>query len=125
MKNKIEDLLNDYYKFLKEKTVLIENVGTGWHTISTPFIGLYNDAVELYCQMNNEKIILSDDGKTFHDLELSGIIISRSPKRKEILDRIVLNYGVTINSNNEIRTEATEKNFAQKKHNMLTAISEI
>lgn len=125
MKNKIEELLNNYHNFLKEKTILIENTNTGWHTISTPFVGLFNDTIELYCQMRDDKIILSDDGQTFHNLELSGIIIARSPKRKDILDRIALNYGVNINAENEIVTEANERNFAQKKHNMLSAISEI
>jgi hypothetical protein len=125
MKNKIEELLNNYHKFLKEKTVLIENTTTGWFTINTPFVGLFNDTIELYCQMKNDKILLSDDGQTFHNLELSGIIIARSPKRKELLDRIALNYGVIINSDNEITSEANEKNFAQKKHNILAAISEI
>jgi hypothetical protein len=79
--------------------------------------------VDIFAKKEGNKIILSDDGNTLRDLELSGLEISRSPKRKEILDRILINYGVRI-SNNELITDATEKDFPQKKLNLISAISE-
>lgn len=113
----------DYYTFLKEKTVVTPNDGSGWIEISTPFIGLFNDTVDIYAKKEGSKIILSDDGNTLRDLELSGLEISRSPKRKEMLNRILINYGVRI-SNDELTTEATERDFPQKKLNLISAISE-
>lgn len=121
--NWINILLDDYYSFLKEKTIVTAGNSSGWIEISTPFIGLFNDTVDIYAKKDGNKIILSDDGNTLRDLELSGLEISRSPKRKEILDRILNNYGVKIN-NEELTTVATDKDFPQKKLNLISAISE-
>mgnify|MGYP006426632181 CR=1 FL=1 len=121
--NWINTLMNDYYSFLKEKTLVSTSNSSDWFEISTPFIGLFNDTVDLYAKKEGDKIILSDDGNTLRDLELSGLEISRSPKRKEILDRILINYGVHIN-NGELITQATERDFPQKKLNLISAISE-
>jgi len=84
---------------------------------------LFNDSVDIYAKKNDGKIILSDDGNTLRDLELSGLEISRSPKRKEILERILINYGVRL-IDNELITEATKRDFSQKKLNLISAISE-
>jgi len=119
----INNLMNDYYAFLKEKTLVTANNSSDWVEISTPFIGLFNDTVDIYAKKQGNRIILSDDGNTLRDLELSGLEISRSPKRKEILDRILINYGVKINDD-ELTVEATEKDFPQKKLNLISAISE-
>ncbi len=121
--NWINTLMDNYYTFLKEKTLVTASSSTDWVEISTPFVGLFNDTVDIYAKREGNKIILSDDGNTLRDLELSGLEISRSPKRKEILDRILINYGVRIN-NEELTTEATERDFPQKKLNLISAISE-
>ncbi len=121
--NWINNLMNDYYAFLKEKTIISSSNSSDWVEISTPFVGLFNDTVDIYAKKDGNKIILSDDGNTLRDLELSGLEISRSPKRKEIIDRILINYGVRIN-NEELITEATERDFPQKKLNLISAISE-
>lgn len=121
--NWINSLMNDYYAFLKEKTLVTASDSSDWVEISTPFVGLFNDTVDIYAKKEGNRIILSDDGNTLRNLELSGLEISRSPKRKEILDRILLNYGVRI-SNDELTTEATERDFPQKKLNLIAAISE-
>jgi len=121
--NWINTLMDDYYAFLKEKTLVTASNSNDWIEISTPFVGLFNDTVDIYAKKEGNKIILSDDGNTLRDLELSGLEITRSPKRKEILDRILINYGVQMN-NEELITEANEKDFPQKKLNLISAISE-
>ncbi|SMO49564.1 protein of unknown function DUF1829 [Saccharicrinis carchari] len=115
--------MDDYYSFLKEKTLVTTSNSSDWIEISTPFVGLFNDTVDIYAKKEGNRIILSDDGNTFRDLELSGLEISRSPKRKEILDRILINYGVRVN-NEELITEATERDFPQKKLHLISAILE-
>lgn len=121
--NWITPLLDDYYAFLKEKTLVTQSNASEWVEISTPFTGLFNDTVDIYAKQVGNKILLSDDGNTLRNLLLSGMEISRSPKRKEILEQVLMNYGVRI-SNNELVTDATEKDFSQKKLNLISAISE-
>ena len=120
----IDKYLEEYFKFLKDKTVVTELPAGSWVEISTPFTDVFNDSIDIYAKRSNGKVILSDDGHTLKNLELSGIEISRSAKRKEILDRILLNYGIKLDEKNELITEATENNFPQKKLNLLSAISE-
>ncbi|MCK6462821.1 MAG: DUF1828 domain-containing protein [Candidatus Pacebacteria bacterium] len=119
----IDEVLNDYYKFLKQKTV-VQEIGTSeWVEISTPFMDVFNDTIDIYAKKSNGKIILSDDGKTIQNLKLSGVEIFRSQHRKALLERIFLTYGVRL-ENNELIVEATEATFPQKKLNLLAAISE-
>jgi hypothetical protein len=124
MTNWVDEIIENYYNFLKSKTIAITNTGSDWAVISTPFIGLFNDTLEIYVKKENGKIILSDDGVTLKNLELVGSAISRSPKRKELLERVLLTYGIQW-LNDELIVEATENNFPQKKHNLISAIAEI
>lgn len=119
----INELMDNYYSFLREKTVITESPNSNWIEISTPFTGLFNDTLDIFAKKDGQKIILSDDGNTMRNLELSGMEITRSPKRKQLLDSILNNYDIKI-IGEEFLTEATEKDFAQKKLNLLSAISE-
>jgi hypothetical protein len=120
----IDKLIDDYYKFLKDRTAIITDTGTDWAAISTPYMGAFNDNIELYAKKSQGKILLSDDGVTLKNLDLQGVSINHSPKRKELLDKLLLTYGITY-TNDELMVEATEATFAQKKHNLIMAISEV
>ena len=122
--NWIEDSINQYYDWLKTKTYTKEDEQSGWFAVTTPFLGLFNDPIEIYMKMEDDTILMSDDGITIKNLELAGASITRSPKRKEWLDFILLNYGVTID-NGELFVKAKQADFSQKKHNLICAISEI
>lgn len=121
----IESLINDYYTFLKEKTVIQSDGLSGWIQISTPMLDVYNDSIDLYAKQQNGNILLSDDGQTLRNLDLNGVSLSRSHKRKQLIKQILLNYGVHWNNeSNELLIEANEKNFPQRKLNLLSAIVE-
>jgi hypothetical protein len=122
--NWIDERIEDYCNWLRKKTFAAKDDSTEWHVITTPFLGLFNDNIEIYAKKDNEKIILSDDGVTFSNLELAGVPVTRSSKRKEWLDMILLNYGVMCD-NEELKIVGYEKDFPQKKHNLVCAISEI
>ena len=122
--NWIDKSISEYYNWLREKTIVREDEQTKWYSITTPFLCLFNDNIEIYAKLDNGKLILSEDGMTLANLALTGAPVLRSPKRKEWLDMVVLNYGITIN-NNELQAIGTEKDFNQKKHNLICAISEI
>lgn len=119
----IDKLINDYYKFLRDRTAIITDTGTDWAAISTPFTGAFNDHLEIYIKKSRDKIFLSDDGMTLKNLDLQGVPVSSSPKRKEILEKLLLTYGIKCDDD-EFIVEATEANFAQKKHNLIMAITE-
>ena len=121
--NWLETIMNDYFRFLKDKTVVTRSEGNDWVEISTPFTGLFNDTLDVYAKREGEQIVLSDDGITLRNLELSGLSITRSPKRKVLFDRILANHGISHEGDELIvRTDAAR--FAQRKLDMITAMSE-
>lgn len=120
----IDEMIDGYYQWLRKNTTTEEG-RNGWHCIDTPFMGAFNDSIEIYIQKKEDLILLSDDGETLNNLELQGVNIQGSKKRREIIDDILLNYGVKKKENSELILEANEKSFPQKKHNLLTAILEI
>lgn len=117
-------LIDEYYTWLKHKTFIIQDQKTDWVAIQTPFIGLFNDTIEMYAQKRGDRITLSDNGETFHNLDLIGASLNRLGERRAIAERILLNYGVQL-QDDELTTETTEQTFSQKKHNFLSAIMEL
>jgi len=124
MNNWFEESIAQYYNWLKEKTFTKSGEQSEWIAVSTPFIGLFNDPIEIYMKMQGDTILLSDDGATLRNLDLAGASVTRSPKRKEWLDYILMNYGVSL-QNDELCVCAKQADFPQKKHNLICAISEI
>lgn len=122
--NWIDNSIQDYYNWLKDNTIVHKDERTGWTSISTPFIGLFNDSIEIYAKLEHGKLVLSDDGLTLNNLELAGSPVARSTKRKEWMEMVLLNYGVSLRDN-ELQITGSEKDFPQKKHNLICAISEI
>ena len=123
--NWLEDCISQYYKWLRDNTSYRTDDQTGWSSITTPFMGAFNDPIDIYVkQFGEDKVLLSDDGVTLENLELMGVNVSRSPRRKEWLNYILANYGIKL-EDNELISEARMAEFAQKKHNMICAISEI
>lgn len=121
--NWINPLIEEYYKWVKSRTLVTPDRQTGWFTISTPFIGIFNDTLEIYAQKYDDKIVLSDNGETIGNLELLGVKL-RKGERKDIAERILINYGINL-KNNELIIETNEQNFPQKKHNFISAMIEL
>lgn len=120
----IEDRITDYHKWLRERIKIRTDETTGWSVISTPFLGAYNDPIEIYIRQIGDNIELSDDGVTLDNLIQLGVNPNRSPKHKEWIGYILRNYGVTLDGN-ELRTFATIENFPQKKHSLICTMLEI
>lgn len=122
--NWVNTHVDQYYNWLREKTHISEGTSTDWFLINTPFIGAFNDTIEIYAQRDGSHLVLSDNGDTMSNLELQGLHIQGSKKRKNLLNTILLNYGVKSN-NDELIIESNLDNFSQAKHNFISAITEI
>ena len=113
--------MDNYYNWLREKTFIQKDSNTDWHLINTPFVGAFNDTIEIYAQKNGNHLKLSDNGETMSNLELQGLHIQGSKRRRAILDTILLNYGVraendelTILVNGAEEGSSIDKEEAQK-----------
>ena len=90
----VNKYVKEYYDWLKEKTFIQEDSNNDWAVINTPFIGAFNDGIDIYAKIFGDKVRLSDNGETFNNLELLGVNIQGSKNRRSILDSILLNYGL-------------------------------
>lgn len=124
--NWLNEGVNEYYEWLKKRTFVQRDANTGWSVVSTPFVGLFNDTIDLFVKLLPDgMVILSDDGNTLGNLDLLGVNFKSSSGRKEILERIKLNYGVSVANDGEITKTVVKADFAQGKHDMLRAMLEL
>ncbi len=120
----MEALINSYVDWIK-KGLSHREVGNGWHEIVTPFLNHKNDMIELYLKLKPDgDIIISDGGNTINELNLSGLNLNRSPKRKEELNSIIRSFGINLknNASDELFVTADKKNFPAVKHRIIQAI---
>lgn len=111
-------LVGDYGSWLKER-FQTQLVGE-YAVISTPFLDPHNDEIELYVRRDGNGLILTDGGNTLSDLEDSGLEIS-TEKRKAHIQEILNGFGVA-NEGQELLVRTSEKDFPQRKHNLLQAL---
>jgi hypothetical protein len=114
-----EELVGSYHSWLQSN--LTCGQVNGAFEMTTPFRDNHNDRIQIYVIPDQDKLLLTDDGYTINDLELSGIEIS-TKKRQEIFDSIIRSYGVTLDSDDALTIIANRSNFPQKVHDLIQAI---
>lgn len=117
----IKELEEDYFKWLKDKTTL-KNIGE-WNEITTPFLDIHNDYLQIYAKISQDKITLNDSGFILNDLDLCGCSID-SKRRKDLLDVTLNGFGVK-NENGVLTVEASQETYALKKHSLLQAMMQV
>lgn len=118
MKSEIQVLLDKYWEWLKDKTVL-RDIGD-WTEITTPYLDRHNDCVQIYARKETAGFTLTDDGYTVIDLEQSGCGLE-SPKRQQLLKTTLNGFGVQLHDK-AIQVHASSDNFALRKHNLIQAM---
>ena len=118
----MRDLVDNYFKWLKDKTVLSEV--KDWTSISVPFLDIHNDYLQIYAKKEGNKIIMTDDSYILSDLETSGCAID-SKKRKELLNIALNSFGIKKDENDALIVEATESDFSFKKHCLIQGMMSI
>lgn len=120
----INDKIDEYCRWLRGNMDAKQDLGTGWYVLSTPFIGLFNDHIQVYVRRTDSGILLSDDGETLDNLSMAGVDFNRSERRRRFLDQILNTYGVS-KEGTELFVKSSEKEFPFKKHALVTAIMNI
>lgn len=118
MIDEIQNLLDKYLVWLKDKTTLRQV--QDWIEITTPYLDRHNDYMQIYVKRDNGGFVISDDGYIIEDLRLSGCEIE-SKKRKDILHQTLNGFGVKL-TGNELTVHASPENFALRKHNLVQAM---
>ena len=111
-------MVDQYLRWLRAEIEITELEGSC--VISTPFLDRHNDAIEIYVEKKNGGIRLTDDGCTIRDLRQGGMEFG-TEKRKAHLAAVLNGFGVK-QENDEIYAIGSQKDFPQKKHNLVQAI---
>ena len=114
----IQNLLDDYHLWLRERTVLREI--DQWVEITTPYLDGHNDYVQIYAKEANGGFVLTDDGYTIDDLAKSGCNL-QSCKRQDLLRMTLNGFGVQ-QEGNALQVHASSDNFALRKHNLVQSM---
>jgi hypothetical protein len=118
MIEEIQNLLDRYRAWLKDKTVLRQV--NDWVEITTPYLDRHNDYLQIYAQRQNGDYVLTDDGYVLHDLVSSGCSLD-SGKRQALLRMTLNGFGVHLEEQ-RLEVKASKDNFAVRKHNLVQAM---
>lgn len=113
-----ESMINDYSNWLHAKPAPIYDSKTGWTSMPTPFLGLYNDLIELYVKEEAGYLFLSDDGQTLWNAETTGLDM-KEPDQKHLLDVILSKYRVNLSDGGVLDLKVEKDKFEQGKYSML------
>ncbi len=116
-----ENLLSEYFKWLKEQYIGANL--TNAVEITTPFLDQHNDNIQLYVEKENSALVISDDCYTLNNLKMSGCDLD-TDKRKEILYSILTSFGIKLDDD-KLFIEATKQSFPKKMHAFLQAVMAI
>jgi hypothetical protein len=114
----IQQLLDSYHVWLKDKTALRQL--DEWVEITTPYLDRHNDYVQIYAKRSNGGFILTDDGYTIDDLEQSGCKLE-SRKRQDLLKLTLNGFGVQTDGK-ALQVHTSTDNFSMRKHNLVQAM---
>lgn len=112
----LKNLIDDYHRWLRDKTTL-KPIHGDWNEITTPFLDRHNDYIQIFAKLSEDNILLTDDGYTLNDLEISGVSID-SPKRTELLRMALNGFGIK-REGQALTVHATKGNFPLRKHNLI------
>ncbi|MFN7902078.1 MAG: DUF1829 domain-containing protein [Holosporales bacterium] len=114
----IQNLLDRYYSWLRDKTVWKQI--DQWAEITTPYLDRNNDYIQIYLKKQEDGFLLTDDGSTIGGLAQEGCVLD-SNKRQKLLQMTLNGYGVS-NNKDALQVNANEDNFALRKHNLIQAM---
>lgn len=116
----IQNMIKEYTDWLYSGFSAVK-VGE-YYELTTPYLDRYNDHLQVYVRQEpNGSYCLSDDGYVISNLRSSGVSVTRSQKRREMLERITKNFGVSIRDG-ALEIQATKSNYPQRKHMLLQAM---
>lgn len=112
-------LVDGYRSWLKDRTVL-KAINSEWVEISTPFLDRHNDYIQIYAKKDEGGYLITDDGHTIRDLEISGCTLD-TPRRQNLLKLAVNGFAVE-DKDGALRVRASEHNFSARKHALVQSI---
>ena len=117
------DIVANYYSWLINQTNT-QQIDNNTIKISLPFLDRLNDCVDIYLlNKTGSDYILTDDGETMRELELSGYKLNE--RRMEFACGIAASCGASINEKNSLCIESKADDLPLKIHMLLQCMIRI
>ncbi len=114
------DFIQTYLAWLK-RDLSAYTLDNGWSEITTPFLDIDNDCIQIYVRQNSDGTIsLTDGGETMQGLKMAGCDVT-TPTRSKIIDFTLMRFNIKLEGT-ELTAVAQPDNFAQKKNDLIQAI---
>lgn len=123
--DKIYDFKKDYIDWLNGN-ICQEKLSDTLYRLDFPFLDRNNDFTEIYIKVNSDDdFTLSDDGETVNDLEMSGVDIFSSQRRKAIFTEILNSHGVKLDEYEALTVNSSRADLPQKKHMLMQCMLQV
>lgn len=113
----VKYMIDTYVNWLHQE-ISFKQLGE-YYEITSPFLDMNNDYLQLYAKANDDKIWFSDDGYLLNELISTGFTLSK--KKKEDIQNAISQFGVQLDDK-ELIMEAPASQFPQKKHLFIQAM---
>lgn len=91
----VEKMKEIYFKWIDKKVHFIPSKNKDYMTVTTPFLDLYNDYIELVISKGTtSNYVISDDGYTIDELSMLDVNLKKKSKRRDYFCSILINFGV-------------------------------
>ena len=105
------ELKEKYISWLEDE-ITVNKIGE-YIEVTSPFLDRYNDYLQVYAKLENDKeILLTDDSYIINNLEMSGIDM-KSSRRKQLLQSFLNKYNVKLEDSALVAKSSIE-DFPQK-----------
>lgn len=116
-----------FYRWLRKETKVIRE-DDGSYVVSTPFLGLFNDVIEVCVRRKSGKILLSDDGDALRSLNLAAgeEDALRDKSCLEFLEATLLGHGVRLDrESGELLMDANKSDFPEKMYDFVSVMLKV
>lgn len=116
----VNSLIDTYVSWLHQE-ISFKKLGE-YYEITSPFLDMNNDYLQLYAKANDDKVWFSDDGYLINEFISSGFTLSA--KKKKDIQNAVSQFGVQLDDK-QLTMEAPASLFPQKKHLFIQAMLKV
>lgn len=120
------DQLQELYNEWNKQSIQFEECDT-FIEITTPFVDMHHDFIQLYFTKEKNLFVITDDGHIINELELLGIDIKNTPKRREFINTSLKIFGVKLDTTtNELYVTFNNINeFPEWQHRLIQCLLRI
>lgn len=121
----IEDLKNLYDSWNSKQLQLIDH--KDFVEITTPFVDMHHDPLQLVFYKKDDYFKISDDGYIINELEMLGVDVNATIKRKNFFNSTLKIFGVQYNKNDQELSITFDSlaDYPKKQNNLIQCILRI